>query len=54
VNGVDRRLKRHAPCAFFPIFAYHVSDWHADTKGILMDRGMMGDGVIDLPGFRRL
>ncbi|GJH26576.1 sugar phosphate isomerase/epimerase [Caballeronia novacaledonica] len=35
------------------ILAYHVCDWHADTKDMLMDRGMMGDGVIDLAGFRR-
>lgn len=36
------------------ILAYHVCDWLADTQDMLMDRGMMGDGVVDLPGFRRL
>ncbi len=35
------------------ILAYHVSDWLPDTKHMLMDRGMMGDGVVDLAGFRR-
>ncbi|SAK62899.1 sugar phosphate isomerase/epimerase family protein [Caballeronia ptereochthonis] len=34
------------------ILAYHVSDWLADTKDMLMDRGMMGDGVVDLKHFR--
>lgn len=35
------------------IFAYHVSDWLVPTTDMLLDRGMMGDGVIDLQGFRR-
>jgi len=35
------------------IFAYHVSDWLVPTNDLLLDRGMMGDGVIDLRGFRR-
>ncbi|MDR5780779.1 sugar phosphate isomerase/epimerase [Caballeronia sp. LZ065] len=34
------------------ILAYHVCDWLADTNDMLLDRGMMGDGVIDLAGFR--
>ncbi|WP_308729347.1 sugar phosphate isomerase/epimerase family protein [Burkholderia gladioli] len=34
------------------ILAYHVSDWLHDTRDLLLDRGMMGDGVVDLPGFR--
>ena len=28
---------------------YHVSDWLPRTTDLLLDRGMMGDGVIDLP-----
>jgi len=35
------------------ILGYHVCDWLADTRDMLMDRGMMGDGVVDLAGFRR-
>ena len=30
------------------IFGFHVSDWLSPTTDILNDRGMMGDGVIDL------
>lgn len=35
------------------ILAYHVSDWLTDTRDFLLDRGMMGDGIIDLRGLRR-
>lgn len=35
------------------LFAYHVCDWMVPTTDILCDRGMMGDGVIDLPAIRR-
>lgn len=34
------------------ILAYHVCDWLRDTRDLLLDRGMMGDGVIDLPALR--
>ena len=30
------------------ILAYHVCDWLVPTRDLLLDRGMMGDGVIDL------
>ena len=30
------------------IFAFHVSDWIVPTPDMLMGRGMMGDGVIEL------
>jgi sugar phosphate isomerase/epimerase len=36
------------------IFAYHICDWLVPTRDILLDRGMMGDGVIDLPRIRGL
>jgi sugar phosphate isomerase/epimerase len=36
------------------IIAHHICDWLVPTKDILNDRGMMGDGVIDLPGIRAL
>lgn len=35
------------------IAAYHLCDWLADTRDILLDRGMMGDGVADLKRIRR-
>ncbi|MBU1176052.1 MAG: sugar phosphate isomerase/epimerase [Alphaproteobacteria bacterium] len=34
------------------IMAFHVCDWLVPTKDMLTDRGMMGDGVIDIPHLR--
>jgi sugar phosphate isomerase/epimerase len=34
------------------LFAYHICDWLVPTTDLLLDRGMMGDGVIDLPKIR--
>ena len=34
------------------ISGYHLCDWLADTKDVLLDRGMMGDGVADLKSIR--
>jgi sugar phosphate isomerase/epimerase len=34
------------------IHAYHICDWLPNTRHLLLDRGMMGDGVIDLPLLR--
>ena len=34
------------------ILAHHICDWLVPTTDLLLDRGMMGDGVIDLPGVR--
>src|SRR6218665_1484039 len=36
------------------IFAHHICDWLVPTKDMLLDRGMMGDGVIDLPAIRQM
>ncbi|MEQ8346922.1 MAG: sugar phosphate isomerase/epimerase family protein [Sneathiellaceae bacterium] len=36
------------------ILAHHICDWLVPTKDLLLDRGMMGDGVIDLARLRRL
>jgi sugar phosphate isomerase/epimerase len=36
------------------ICAFHVNDWLPDTRDLRLDRGMMGDGLIDIPGIRRL
>ena len=35
------------------IAAYHLCDWLADTRDLLLDRGMMGDGVADLRAIRQ-
>ena len=34
------------------ILAHHICDWLHVTRDLLLDRGMMGDGVIDLKQFR--
>jgi sugar phosphate isomerase/epimerase len=34
------------------LLAFHVCDWMVPTKDILNDRGMMGDGVIDIQSVR--
>jgi sugar phosphate isomerase/epimerase len=36
------------------VFAYHICDWLVPTRDLLTDRGMMGDGVIDLSGLRAM
>jgi len=35
------------------LLAFHVCDWLVPTTDILNDRGMMGDGVIDIRSLRR-
>ena len=34
------------------LLAFHVCDWLTPTTDLLNDRGMMGDGVIDIPMIR--
>ena len=34
------------------LLAFHVCDWLTPTNDLLNDRGMMGDGVIDIPQAR--
>lgn len=34
------------------LMAFHICDWLVPTRDLLTDRGMMGDGVIDIPGLR--
>jgi len=34
------------------LLAYHICDWLVPTRDLISDRGMMGDGVIDLPLIR--
>jgi sugar phosphate isomerase/epimerase len=35
------------------IFAFHVCDWLVPTRDVLNDRGLMGDGVIDIRALRQ-
>jgi sugar phosphate isomerase/epimerase len=48
---VQRQIKRAGQGS--RILGFHVNDWLLETKDPLNDRGMMGDGVIDLQGLRR-
>jgi sugar phosphate isomerase/epimerase len=34
------------------ILGFHICDWLVPTRDLLLDRGMMGDGVIDIPRIR--
>ncbi len=36
------------------LLAHHICDWLVPTKDLAFDRGMMGDGIIDLPRIRAL
>ncbi|HZY50882.1 MAG TPA: sugar phosphate isomerase/epimerase family protein [Devosia sp.] len=36
------------------ILGHHISDWLVPTTDMLLDRGMMGDGVIDFRAFRAM
>lgn len=49
----DTDLPRQLLRAGGRIFGYHLCDWLADTQDVLLDRGMMGDGVADLKALRQ-
>lgn len=34
------------------LFGFHVCDWRVDTRNMLTDRGLMGDGCIDIRAIR--
>lgn len=36
------------------LFSFHVCDWMTPTTDLLNDRGLMGEGCIDVPGIRNL
>jgi sugar phosphate isomerase/epimerase len=48
----DPHLDEEIPRASGRILGFHVNDWLAATKDTLLERGMMGDGIIDLAGIR--
>ncbi|HXW24685.1 MAG TPA: sugar phosphate isomerase/epimerase family protein [Xanthobacteraceae bacterium] len=54
VTWWDPQLAQEIARAGKRIRAFHVSDWLLDTRDLRVDRGMPGDGVIDLPAIRRL
>jgi sugar phosphate isomerase/epimerase len=44
-----RQIER---CGRDRLLAFHVCDWLVPTSDLLNDRGMMGDGVVDIPRVR--
>jgi sugar phosphate isomerase/epimerase len=34
------------------LHAFHICDWLVPTRDMLLDRGMMGDGIIEIPKLR--
>ena len=50
----DPDLAKQIERARSRILAHHICDWLVPTRDLLLDRGMMGDGVIDLPAIRRM
>jgi sugar phosphate isomerase/epimerase len=50
----DPDLSRQTARAGKRILTYHVCDWLVPTRDLLLDRGMPGDGVIDLRGIRAM
>jgi sugar phosphate isomerase/epimerase len=50
----DPRLEHELAGARGLIAGYHVSDWLVPTTDLLAGRGLMGDGIIDLPRIRTL
>jgi sugar phosphate isomerase/epimerase len=36
------------------IAAFHVCDWKVPTTDLVFDRGMPGEGVIDIPAIRAM
>jgi sugar phosphate isomerase/epimerase len=39
-------------CRAKRVLAFHVCDWLYETRDLALDRGMMGDGIIDLRNLR--
>ena len=49
----DRTLAESLAAAPGKVLGYHLCDWLENTGHMLLDRGMMGDGVADLREIRR-
>ncbi len=50
----DPDMEREIERAKGRIVSFHVCDWLMDTTDLRLDRGMMGDGVIDIRRIRQL
>ncbi len=50
----DPDMEREIERAAGRIVSFHVCDWLLDTTDLRLDRGMMGDGVIDIRRIRGL
>jgi sugar phosphate isomerase/epimerase len=50
----DPEIEKEIARAGKRICAFHVNDWLVQTEDVRLDRGMMGDGVIDIPWLRGL
>ncbi|MBL6929600.1 MAG: sugar phosphate isomerase/epimerase [Rhodospirillales bacterium] len=51
---LKREIDRAAKADPQRLLAFHICDWLSPTTDILVDRGMMGDGVIDITEFRSM
>ena len=49
----DRTLAESLADAWGRVLGYHLCDWLENTRHMLLDRGMMGDGVADLRMIRQ-
>jgi len=49
----DRTLAQSLAAERGRVLGYHLCDWLENTRHMLLDRGMMGDGVADLRAIRR-
>jgi sugar phosphate isomerase/epimerase len=50
----DPDLPREIARAGRRICNFHISDWLAETRDLRLDRGMIGDGLIDIAAIRRM
>jgi sugar phosphate isomerase/epimerase len=48
----DPELEQQIRRAGSSIFAFHICDWRTPTRDILLDRGLMGEGCINIPQIR--
>jgi sugar phosphate isomerase/epimerase len=48
----DPDLEREIARCGDSLFSFHVCDWRTPTRDLLNDRGLMGEGCIDIPQIR--